>query len=177
MSYLIKSDVIEALNEDLETSLMCYEDENTKAVIRWCYDSIAKELDRLPEHKGECSVSDERKISREHSVASGRAAFFATIYDDLKSAAVKCGWALGLHGSLANDMDIMAMPWTEDAVPVEEMIRALSDCFDGNPFKECHSVPYNGKPNGRVVYTMLIWGDMYLDINVIQPKAEREKDV
>lgn len=106
--------------------------------------------------------------SREHVTTNGRAAFYATMWPDLREAALNCGWALGLHGSLASDMDIMAMPWTEDAKPVEEMIQALSDCFSENPFKHRHTVPYFGKPNSRVVYTMSIWADFYLDINVIQ---------
>ena len=109
-------------------------------------------------------------------VTSGRAAFFACIWDDLKGAATKCGWALGLHGSLTKDMDIMAMPWTEDAVPVEEMIKALSNCFTDNPFAGEHIVPHYGKPNGRVVYTMSIWADFYLDINVIQNTQNNMSD-
>jgi hypothetical protein len=107
-------------------------------------------------------------IHRESATLNGKPAFYACIYDDLKKAAFNCGWALGLHGSLANDMDIMAMPWTEDAKPVEVMIQALSDCFTENPFKDMHTEPHYGKPNNRVVYTMPIWKDFYLDINVIQ---------
>ena len=107
--------------------------------------------------------------SREHVVANGKAAFYACILEDLKKAALNCGWALGLHGSLANDMDIMAMPWTEDATPVEVMIQDLSDCFTENPFKDQHTVPHYNKPNNRVVYTMNIYADFYLDINVIKP--------
>lgn len=98
---------------------------------------------------------------------NGKAAFYASIYPDLKEAALKCGWALGLHGSLANDMDIMAMPWTEQSVPVNELMKALSDCFTDNPFKDEHVIPFTEKPNGRVVYTMSIWADWYLDINII----------
>lgn len=108
--------------------------------------------------------------SREHIVCNGKAAFYASIYDDLRNTALNCGWALGLHGSLSSDMDIMAMPWTEDAKPVEVMIQALSDCFTENPFKDMHTIPHYGKPNNRVVYTMAIWKDFYLDINVIQMK-------
>ncbi len=107
--------------------------------------------------------------SREHIVCNGKASFYASIWQDLKDAALNCGWALGLHGSLSSDMDIMAMPWTEDAKPVEEMIKALSDCFTGNMYKDRHIVPHYGKPNNRVVYTMNIWADFYLDINVIEP--------
>jgi hypothetical protein len=99
---------------------------------------------------------------------NGRASFYASIFDDLRKAALDCGWALGLHGSLASDMDIMAMPWTEDAKPVQEMIQALSDCFTGSPWKDHHIVPHYDKPNNRVVYTMSIFADWYLDINVIK---------
>ena len=106
--------------------------------------------------------------SREHIVCNGKAAFYASIYDDLRNSAMNCGWALGLHGSLSSDMDIMAMPWTEDAKPVKEMIQSLSDCFTENPFKDMHTIPHYDKPNNRVVYTMSIWKDFYLDINVIQ---------
>lgn len=106
--------------------------------------------------------------SAEHITTNGKAAFYAAIWPDLREAALKCGWALALHGSLSNDMDIMAMPWTEEATGVEEMIKALSDCFTGNPFKDGHSVPFHEKPNNRVVYTMSIWADFYLDINIIK---------
>lgn len=105
--------------------------------------------------------------SREHIVMNGKPIFYACIYEDLRKAAAGCGWALGLHGSLANDMDIMAMPWTEDAKPVEVMIQALSDCFTESPFTEYHTTPHYTKPNNRVVYTISIWADFHLDINVI----------
>ena len=52
---------------------------------------------------------------RESVTTNGRAAFYACMWDDFRQAAMDCGWALGLHGSLASDMDIMAMPWTENA--------------------------------------------------------------
>lgn len=114
--------------------------------------------------------------SREHIVANGKPVFYAAIYEDLRRAAMECGWALGLHGSLANDMDIMAMPWTEDAKPVEEMIKALSGCFTDSPFADRHTVPHYDKPNGRVVYTMNIWAEFYLDINVIEHVKEIVED-
>lgn len=99
---------------------------------------------------------------------NGRAAFYACIWPDLMNAAMNCGWALGLHGSLQSDMDIMAMPWVEGARPVEEMMQALSDVFSKSPFKKYHTIAHHGKPNNRIVYTMSIWSDFYLDINIIQ---------
>jgi len=110
------------------------------------------------------------KISNEAIATGGKAAFYACIYEYLRKVAIQQGWALGLHGSLNSDMDIMAMPWTEDAKPVEEMIQALSDCFIDNVWKDHHIRPCYNKPNNRVVYTMSIWKDFYLDINVIHNK-------
>jgi len=30
-----------------------------------------------------------------------------------------CGYAIAPHGSLARDLDVIAVPWTEDAVSAE----------------------------------------------------------
>ena len=105
---------------------------------------------------------------RESITTNGRAAFYACVWTDLMNAAMNCGWALGLHGSLSSDMDIMAMPWTEEATTVEDMIKALSNCFTDSPFSESHLIPSYGKPNNRVVYTICIWADFYLDVNIIK---------
>lgn len=106
--------------------------------------------------------------SREHVITNGRAVFYACMWEDFRNAALDCGWALGLHGSLSNDMDIMAMPWVEDAKPVEIMIATLENCLtkpDERIFKtECSK----DKPNNRVVYTIHIFSDFYIDINIIQ---------
>jgi len=85
-----------------------------------------------------------------------------------------CGWALGLHGSLNADMDIMAMAWTEDAKPIKEMIRALENCLT-EPDKLCFATERTLRSNNRVVYTIHIWADYYLDINVIEHRHYRIK--
>ncbi len=105
--------------------------------------------------------------SREHIVNNGKAAFYASIWPDLRDAALDCGWTLGLHGSLSNDMDIMAMPWTTEAKSVDELMTAIQNCFtdDGYRFRD---IQKTSMPNNRTVYTLSIWADFYLDINIIQ---------
>lgn len=51
MGYLLKSEVMEALREDKATSLMCYDDEATGAIIKFCYDSMEHELEQLRQHE------------------------------------------------------------------------------------------------------------------------------
>lgn len=104
---------------------------------------------------------------REAVTCNGKAAFYAAVWNDLRQAAMDCGWALGLHGSLNSDMDIMAMPWVENAVPADDMIENLIDIFGFSRPPHCE-VDKTSKPNGRVVYTIPIFADFYLDINVIQ---------
>jgi hypothetical protein len=111
--------------------------------------------------------------SREHVVTNGRAAFYACVWNDLRQAALDCGWALALHGSLNSDMDIMAMPWTEDAKTVDVMIGALRRCFTDN---ELMIPQIGGRPNGRIVFSLPIFGDFYLDVNVIMPTASNQID-
>ena len=101
---------------------------------------------------------------REAVTTNGRAVFYAAMWNDFRQAALDKGWALALHGSLANDMDIMAMPWIEEAVSPLDMILALKKCFD-KP-KEIQ-VTITDMPNNRKVFTLSIWADFYLDINII----------
>ena len=51
MGYLIKSDVINIIREDMEVLLMCYDNEETKDVVKHCYESVAREIDRLPQYR------------------------------------------------------------------------------------------------------------------------------
>lgn len=50
------------------------------------------------------------------------------------------------------------------------MIRKLQDCFTENKIADQLTKRYDKKPNGRVVYSIPIFADFYLDINVIEPK-------
>lgn len=104
---------------------------------------------------------------REAVTCNGRAVFYAAMWNDFRQAAMDCGWALGLHGSLNSDMDIMAMPWVENATSADEMIECLQDCFGFSRLPDVQ-VDKTTKPNNRVVYTIPIFADFYLDINIIQ---------
>ena len=102
---------------------------------------------------------------RESVTTNGRAVFYAAMWNDLRRAAMDKGWALALHGSLARDMDIIAVPWVEGASSPIEMIEALKDCFD-KPDKIM--VSKTDMPNNRIAFTLSIFADFYLDINIIK---------
>jgi hypothetical protein len=104
---------------------------------------------------------------KEQVTTNGRAVFYAVLWEDFRKAALNCGWAIALHGSMASDMDMMAMPWTKDASNIDDLILALSDCIDGTIWKSNHFKPSYGKPFGRIVYTLSIFKDFYIDLSIM----------
>lgn len=102
---------------------------------------------------------------RKSVTTNGRAVFYASMWNDLRQAAMDKGWALALHGSLASDMDIMAMPWVEGAASPIEMIEVLKECFDK---PDEIMVSKTDMPNNRIVFTLSIFADFYLDVNIIK---------
>ena len=61
MGYLRKDQVIKTMNEDMETTLACYNDGATRAIVRFCYESMERELERLPQYVPE-NVVEQPKI-------------------------------------------------------------------------------------------------------------------
>ena len=112
--------------------------------------------------------------NREAVTCNGRAAFYAAMWDDIRQCAMDCGWAVALHGSLASDMDIMAMAWTEGAVPFRQMTDKIANLFTGNGLAENYFITYSEKPHNRVVATIPIWADFYLDISAVQEDTIHE---
>ena len=96
---------------------------------------------------------------------NGRSAFYAAMWDDIRQRAMDCGWAVALHGSLAADMDIMAMPWVYEACSFENLVKEVVKLFNGNNIAENYRISYGKKSHGRIVATIPIWADFYLDIS------------
>lgn len=100
---------------------------------------------------------------------NGKSAFYACMWDDIRQCAMDCGWAVALHGSLNADMDIIAIPWTEEAVAFEDLIVNIDMLFDGNNNAALHTIiTYNEKPHNRIVATIPIFGDFFFEISTIK---------
>lgn len=51
MAYLRKDSVLEALQKDMASTLVCYDDDNSRAIVRFCYESAMNEIDRLMQYR------------------------------------------------------------------------------------------------------------------------------
>lgn len=100
---------------------------------------------------------------------NGRPVFYAVLYNDFRKVALECGYALALHGSMARDMDIIAVAWQEDALPVESLVKKISDCIGETVWKDHHLNTAEAKPHGRISYTLSIMGEWFIDLSIIPP--------
>lgn len=58
MGYLIKSDVIDTLREDMETTMMCYKGQTEQAIIRFCYENMERAVNGLPQYRVDNVMED-----------------------------------------------------------------------------------------------------------------------
>jgi hypothetical protein len=104
------------------------------------------------------STLDEKKLSYAPAYVTG-------IYPLLVEEAKKHGYAISIHGSIQRDLDLVAIPWTEDAVDPECLIVSLCQIFDIKP-----NHPLNcpeRKPHGRLSWSIPLWWGAYIDISVM----------
>src|SRR5690242_12079906 len=120
-----------------------------------------------------------------------KAPAFTWLIPHLTELARKHGYAIGLHGSMNRDLDLIAVPWIEDAAPAEVLVEAIREAIDG------HIIPdgtpagkWDGekfvsavirqpepKPHGRRAWSIHFCGHhFYIDLSVmpLQPKPKAD---
>lgn len=100
---------------------------------------------------------------------------YAVIYPFMAMRAHECGYALAIHGSMARDFDLIAVPWTENAKSAEELVARILDVMDGTIFsmEQLDPTKPTEKPHGRRAYSMHLrtWtGNAYIDLSVMPRK-------
>ena len=105
-------------------------------------------------------------------VCRGFPAAYVGLYAQLRDVAITNGYALAIHGSLARDMDLLAVPWTEHAIDAEELILKFVETLGLNvdegitllsPTNEiCNGV----KPHGRLAWNIMLGNNAYIDISI-----------
>jgi hypothetical protein len=112
-----------------------------------------------------------------------RAAAYVAIYPMLQQIAKRHGYALAVHGSLHRDLDLIAVPWIEEASDPLTLIRAIKKATrtvthheeTDHLSKDCAP---NQKPHGRIAYSLHVTNSGmyggYLDISVMPKKKRKE---
>lgn len=83
---------------------------------------------------------------------------------DVRAAAWECGYALGLHGSVSRDIDLIAAPWIKHAASAEVLATRICELVGGWR----NRVP-SQRPHGRLGWSIHFpeCPHVYLDLSVM----------
>lgn len=78
--------------------------------------------------------------------------------DTIRALAREVGYALAVHGTQQRDLDLVAVPWTPDAVPVQRLIDHLCQglVFNDEPARVVGT--REQKPHGRLAVNIQLHG-------------------
>lgn len=103
---------------------------------------------------------------------------YELLIDPLRKRARELGYAIGVHGTLKRDIDLIACPWSNEAVDAKTLAEALRLVAlevvgaaymippeNEDPF---HLAGCPGmKPHGRLCWTFHMGGGPYIDLSVM----------
>ena len=101
-------------------------------------------------------------------------AYFRHI-SDIRRVAKALGYAIATHGSLGRDIDLIAVPWVEDAKPPEDLAEQIRATVGGH---FSHSLAGQhllaNKSHGRLGCCINIGCGIYFDLSImpLQPGAK-----
>lgn len=105
----------------------------------------------------------------------------------LRERARELGYALAVHGTLKRDIDLLACPWTEQAVPAVELAEALRVVAEKvNGFAAPNELEVDeyfmegspgAKAHGRLSWTFHLGGGPYIDLSVMPRIREMHIDL
>jgi hypothetical protein len=100
------------------------------------------------------------------------AVYFSFLYNQIVEICRERGYAAALHGSMARDLDVIAIPWTEEAVPADELVAAIAEATGGyrerclEEGEEILRTPIQ-KPHGRLSWLISFHDNLHLDFSVM----------
>jgi len=105
---------------------------------------------------------------KNYTKTNPRASFYACLLPELRQIAIEHGYTLAIHGSMARDLDLIAVPWADQVKSHELMVDKMLQAIGGTIFGPM--LPRIGeKPHGRIVYTLSILADWFIDLSVFPP--------
>lgn len=85
-------------------------------------------------------------------------AFLQDVMPELTMVARGCGYALAVHGSLARDIDIIAIPWTKQADDADFLLQRLCGCLASKVGRAFAEKAWTEKAHGRRAKTIILPG-------------------
>lgn len=104
--------------------------------------------------------------AKDHARSKQPVIAYACLYQHLAAVARDHGYALAMHGSLVTDLDLVAVPWTTEAVDDVTLAEALAKASPGLLFLDSHE----NRTHGLRKHIIHLGGGPYIDLCVV-PRA------
>lgn len=93
---------------------------------------------------------------------------YAGLYVLLCEIARKHGYALAIHGTMINDLDVVAIPWTDEAICAEKLARIFFDKLFWLHHQPLPDYEPEQKSHGRVAYKIPLFpGPACVDLSIM----------
>ena len=101
---------------------------------------------------------------------------YTALYPMLCDVARSQGYALAIHGSVSSDMDLLAVPWTENPSSPARLMHSVAEYVgavmsteqgDGTPLRDPEI-----KPHGRQAWAIPIGNGAVLDLSVMPTRSD-----
>lgn len=103
---------------------------------------------------------------------------FAYMIPVLTEIAQENGYTIAVHGSMHRDLDLIAIPWTDQAVAANVLVNKIMERL-----VLCNLLSAHGNyrdpvsmPHGRLVWTILLGGHAGIDFGVM-PRRSNDLDI
>lgn len=102
---------------------------------------------------------------------------YAQLLPLIRDAAKGLGYAIAIHGTMARDLDILAVPWTDDAYPPEVLVEAIAKSVDGFVIGDVSnrgavSSEPTQQPHGRLSWNICWGGNPFIDLSIMPRKIK-----
>lgn len=104
---------------------------------------------------------------------------YAQLLPVIRAAAKEMGYAIAVHGTMQRDLDLLAVPWVEDAKSPRELVEMVAMAVDGFVIGDVHdrgkvSQEPTVQPHGRLSWNICWGGNPFIDLSVIPPGKSQE---
>ncbi len=109
---------------------------------------------------------------KEHDFGS-LVCIYSQILPRIRKAAKDLGYAIAIHGTLQRDLDLLAVPWIEEAAEPAELVKVIADAVSGYVIGD--GVDNHGyvserpteQPHGRMSWNICWGGKAFIDLSVM----------
>ena len=101
---------------------------------------------------------------------------YSQILPRIRRAAAELGYAVAIHGTLTRDLDLLAVPWIEQAAEPIALVKMIADTVGGYVIGDRAdergyiSDHPTDQPHGRMSWNICWGGKAFIDLSVMPRK-------